>query len=490
MIRHPFTLDHLSRALSEKLSGAVLLEAYSQEKYIIVMRFDRSGEDITILASVQPMDSRIVVRTDLRRSRKNTLDVFPDLVGQRVATVTRHPENRIITFWFETVQLHVMMFGNATGNIIATSDGVVVDALRDKQPLVGSPLTLPEYTPKLGAYYEELARNGVDVERACAESTTYYVLERGTDILFSLLPLPGWTITEATSDIIAAMRRVLQTRRKRMYMNAAKKLTLKRLEREKSKLQRGIDGMQSDVAKADKASLYRMHADLLLSLPNPTSNAEPTLALTDWNGIDHTIVLDPKRTYLQNAEALYDRAHKSEKAAEERQRRLPQYIGNLSRVEEQIARIESAVSLEEVESLFDSPMEQKSKTTNAPTPYRTFALDDTFTLYVGRSAANNDELTMRFAKQNDWWFHARGVTGSHAVLRGGEGATKPPRQILERAAGIAAYYSHARNATYVPVVYTQKKYVRKPKGANVGAVTLEREEVIMVKPELPAGATE
>lgn len=490
MIRHPFTLDHLARALSDKLSGATLVEAYSQEKYIVILRFDQHGEDVTLLASVQPLDSRIVVRTDLRRARKNTLDVFPDLIGQHVATVTRHPENRIITFWFETRQLHVMMFGNATGNMLVTDDGKVVDALRDKQTLVGGPLTLPEYTPKLGTYYEELARNGVDVERECAESKTYYVLQRGTDILFSLLPLPGWDIVDATTDIIAAMRRTLQTRRKRMYLTASKKLTLKRLEREKTKLQRGIDGMQSDVAKADKASMYRMQADMLLSLPNAGENAEPTLVLSDWNGVEHTITLDPQRTYLQNAEALYDRAHKSEKAAEERQRRLPQYIANLTRVEQQIAQIESANSLEEAESLFDSPMEQKSKTSNQPTPYRTFVFDDDYTLYVGRSAANNDELTLRFAKQNDWWFHARGVTGSHAVLRGGEGATKPPRKILERAASIAAYYSHARNATYVPVVYTQKKYVRKPKGANVGAVTLEREEVLMVRPEAPAGAPE
>jgi len=113
-----------------------------------------------------------------------------------------------------------------------------------------------------------------------------------------------------------------------------------------------------------------------------------------------------------------------------------------------------------------------------------FRLDDVYTLYVGKSAANNDELTMRFAKQNDWWFHARGVSGSHAILRGG-GSEKPPKQILEQAAAIAAYYSHARNASYTPVVYTQRKYVRKPKGANVGAVTLERETVIMVRPSIP-----
>ena len=49
--------------------------------------------------------------------------------------------------------------------------------------------------------------------------------------------------------------------------------------------------------------------------------------------------------------------------------------------------------------------------------YREFPLEEGFMLYVGKSAANNDELTMKFAKQNDIWLHARGVSGSHAVIR-------------------------------------------------------------------------
>lgn len=132
---------------------------------------------------------------------------------------------------------------------------------------------------------------------------------------------------------------------------------------------------------------------------------------------------------------------------------------------------------------------QKNTHEEAVKKYRVFVLDEDYTVFVGKSAANNDELTMRFAKQNDLWFHARGVSGSHAILRGPE-PEHPPKKILEQAAAIAAYYSNARNASYTPVVYTLRKYVRKPKGANVGAVTLERERVIMVTPSIPGGTEE
>lgn len=93
---------------------------------------------------------------------------------------------------------------------------------------------------------------------------------------------------------------------------------------------------------------------------------------------------------------------------------------------------------------------------------------------------------MKFARQQDWWMHVRGASGSHAVLRGVKG-DRIPKSILEKAAAITAYYSQARNASYVPVIYTQRKYVRKPKGANVGAVVVDREQTVMVRPALPDG---
>ncbi|MFA6571939.1 MAG: NFACT RNA binding domain-containing protein, partial [Bacteroidota bacterium] len=94
-------------------------------------------------------------------------------------------------------------------------------------------------------------------------------------------------------------------------------------------------------------------------------------------------------------------------------------------------------------------------------------------------------LTMRFAKANDIWLHARGSGGSHAVLRMSSKEAKPPKQILIKAAEITAYYSQARNAKYTPVCYTYKKYVHKPKGSNPGSVVISKEEVIMVEPKLP-----
>jgi predicted ribosome quality control (RQC) complex YloA/Tae2 family protein len=103
---------------------------------------------------------------------------------------------------------------------------------------------------------------------------------------------------------------------------------------------------------------------------------------------------------------------------------------------------------------------------------------------VGRSEADNDRLSMKVARETDWWFHVRGMPGSHVLLRGAEGAegAEPDRDTLERAAAIAAYYSKAREAGVVAVSCTLARYVTKPRGAKPGTVEIRKETVIKVRP--------
>jgi predicted ribosome quality control (RQC) complex YloA/Tae2 family protein len=108
---------------------------------------------------------------------------------------------------------------------------------------------------------------------------------------------------------------------------------------------------------------------------------------------------------------------------------------------------------------------------------------------VGRSDADNDRLSMKVARETDWWLHVRGMPGSHVLLRGAEGA-EPDRDTLERAAAIAAYYSKAREAGVVAVSCTLARYVTKPRGAKPGTVEIRKETVIKVRPGLPEAPPE
>jgi predicted ribosome quality control (RQC) complex YloA/Tae2 family protein len=116
--------------------------------------------------------------------------------------------------------------------------------------------------------------------------------------------------------------------------------------------------------------------------------------------------------------------------------------------------------------------------------FRRFIVDGGFEVWVGKDAKSNELLTFKFSDKEDLWFHARGTSGAHVVLK--TGRRQPSKKAIEQAGSIAAYFSQARTSRLVPVVVTKRKYVRKPKGAPEGTVAVEREEVIMVEPKLPS----
>lgn len=110
-----------------------------------------------------------------------------------------------------------------------------------------------------------------------------------------------------------------------------------------------------------------------------------------------------------------------------------------------------------------------------------YALPGDWIVLAGKTDADNDRLSLKIAKPDDWWFHVRGMPGSHVILRAKKGV-EPDRETLKRAAAIAAYHSKARHGGVVAVSCTQARYVSKPHGAKPGAVSIRKETVLKVRP--------
>lgn len=114
-------------------------------------------------------------------------------------------------------------------------------------------------------------------------------------------------------------------------------------------------------------------------------------------------------------------------------------------------------------------------------PYRTLNIDG-FEVLVGRSAEDNDHLSLKIAKGRDLWLHVGGGTpGSHVVVRNESGG-EPPQEVIEKAAQLAAWYSKARGAPKVEVHYCRASQVSKEKGAPAGQVRLAAYKRIKVVP--------
>jgi predicted ribosome quality control (RQC) complex YloA/Tae2 family protein len=113
-----------------------------------------------------------------------------------------------------------------------------------------------------------------------------------------------------------------------------------------------------------------------------------------------------------------------------------------------------------------------------------YALPDGFMVLAGRTDRDNDLLSLKIARPNDYWFHVRGMPGSHVVLQSQNGE-EPPKDVLKTAAAVAAYHSKARQGGVVAVSCTRAKYVSKPRGAKPGTVQIRKEQVLKVRPALP-----
>ncbi len=116
-----------------------------------------------------------------------------------------------------------------------------------------------------------------------------------------------------------------------------------------------------------------------------------------------------------------------------------------------------------------------------------YPLPDGWVILAGHSESDNDRLSLKIAKANEWWFHVRGMPGSHVILRAPEGVKESPaKEMLKQAAAVAAWHSKARSGGVVAVSATLAKFVSKPRGAKPGTVSIRKETVFKVRPKLPA----
>lgn len=223
--------------------------------------------------------------------------------------------------------------------------------------------------------------------------------------------------------------------------------------------------------------------------------------MTDWEvdpPVAVVVQIDPARGPKRHAEALFDRARRLEASKSIVERRLLEARAEREALLALRARVGAVTTLDELdglaraatamrvtgarEALADAAPRPAHRPSPERKPYRRFAGHAGREILVGRGAADNDALTLRHARPGDLWLHARDVTGAHVVVPLERRQACPP-ELLADAATLAAHFSDARGEPIVDVQHTPRRYVRKPRGAAPGAVTLEREKVLALRLE-------
>lgn len=228
-----------------------------------------------------------------------------------------------------------------------------------------------------------------------------------------------------------------------------------------------------DTENRDK---YRIYGELLHTYGyNLAEGAKSTEVLNYYTNEMLTIPLDPSKTASENAKKYFDKYNKQKRTYEALSELITETHSDIVYLESVSTALDIARSEDDLSQIKEELAQagyirrkftkKKVKFTNRPLHYLS---SDGFHIYVGKNNLQNEELTFHFASGGDWWFHAKGVPGSHVIVK--TNGEELPDRTFEEAGKLAAYYSKSRGNEKVEIDYVEKKHVKKPNGSKPGFV--------------------
>lgn len=289
---------------------------------------------------------------------------------------------------------------------------------------------------------------------------------------------PVASISEALDAFYAAAEQITAHAQRR---DALKQRLLDVRER----VQRQRDALGRELERANALERLRWEGEMIFGYLHTLDPGATELRVED-----RVIKLDPDRTPVENAQARFREYDKAKGALAGVPERLAATDGQLSYLDETITLLELADSYEAIAGMEREVQEQgllkatagKNQARGPRSQPLRLRSSDGLTIFVGRSAGQNEEVTFRLARPDDLWLHVRDMPGAHVVI---QSESAPPNRTIEEAAGLAVYFSAARGSTSAEVTLTQRRHVRKVPGGPPGLVSFRNEQTIRAVPLPP-----
>ena len=252
-------------------------------------------------------------------------------------------------------------------------------------------------------------------------------------------------------------------------------LTLTRQKLKRTNL--SIEKMQEQIKREVNCDKYRLYGDLIMAnLYNLKDYTDIANVFDYENNKNIEIALDETKTLKDNANKfykLYNKGKTSKQKLTELNEEFTQLKSYLEQLEYSLLNSNTYEDLLEIKPELSEENTQKEKI-NAVEPEKINRGD--FTIYIGKNNRQNDYIVSKLSKDEDLWFHTKDCAGSHVLLRG----ENPPDKIILECAKLAKHYSVGTKSSKVGVIYTKRKYLRKPPKANLGYVTYKNEKEIVI----------
>ncbi|MBF2099251.1 MAG: NFACT family protein [Gloeomargaritaceae cyanobacterium C42_A2020_066] len=309
----------------------------------------------------------------------------------------------------------------------------------------------------------------------------------------------GWGITRPAASVHDLLRAYYIERLQHQATQHLHQQLSQKVSHHLLKLHQKRETFQLRLAEADRAHHTSAQADLLMAHPQVRTLGFTQIELPDFHtGRPVAIPLNPDKTAIQNAQALYKRAQKLKRAHQAVQPLLAQveaeryYWEQLDTALQDLCDTADLALLQDIQEELRAqghlptppgwrkPSDKTDKSGDSP-HFLHYTSPNGHPILVGRNNRQNEILTFRLATDYDLWFHTLEIPGSHVLLRLPPGRPAEDSD-LQTAAHIAAYHSRARHSQQVPVVYTRPSHVHRPRGNPPGLVTYQRETLIWGRP--------
>ena len=219
----------------------------------------------------------------------------------------------------------------------------------------------------------------------------------------------------------------------------------------------------------EKREKYKIYGEMINTYGYGLEDGAKSLSCINYYTEKEMVVpLDPQLTPQENSKKYFERYGKLKRTFEalttltEETREELEHLDSVSTAldlaqsEGDLAQIkEELIQSGYIKRHTGGKNTKKQKLTSPPLHYIS---SDGYHMYVGKNNLQNEELTFKFASGGDWWFHAKGIPGSHVIVKAG--GEELPDRTFEEAARLAAYYSKNRNSEKVEIDYIQRKHVK------------------------------
>ncbi|MGG0184584.1 Rqc2 family fibronectin-binding protein [Bacillus rhizoplanae] len=262
------------------------------------------------------------------------------------------------------------------------------------------------------------------------------------------------------------------------------------MQNEKAKNEKKLIKLQKTLEDASKADKYQLFGELLTANMYAVKKGDKEVEVINYydeNSGTVKITLDPLRTPSENAQRYFQKYQKAKNSVVIVEEQIEKTNEEIFYFDSLLQQMEAASSkdIEEIrEELAEEGYMRNRKSKNAkkkpakPVLDKYIASDGTEIL-VGKNNKQNDYLTNKLARRDEFWLHTKDIPGSHVVIR----SLEPSEETLIEAAKLAAYFSKAKESSSVPVDYTKIRHVKKPSGAKLGFVTYDNQQTVYVTPD-------